>query len=113
MGTGFSKKKKQAKLIQQQIADMQEQMKNATATGSAGNGLFELTLNGDNELTHIKIKPECIDPEDVEGLQDLILAAHREATEKLKKNMPQMDGMTGFPGMPSMDSFGPGSFPGF
>lgn len=115
MGTGFSKKKKQAKMLQQQLASMQEQMKNTSVTGVAGNGLVEVSLNGDNELQSIKIKPECVDPEDVEGLQDLILAAHKDATDKLKNTMPQMDdmmgGMGGFPGMPNLGSFG-GGFPG-
>ena len=81
MGTGFSKKKKQAKMFQDTIAKMQEDMKNTEVTGQAGNGLVVVTVNGEHQLTNITIKPECVDPEDVEGLEDLIKAALRLKNE--------------------------------
>lgn len=103
MGTGFSKKKKQARMLQEQITQMQSKMQQAEAVGTAGNGLVTLTLNGEHELKSIKIKPECIDPEDAEGLQDLIKAAYNDARTKLQAQtpMPQMPG-----GMPDMGMFG-------
>ena len=82
MGTGFSKKKKQAKMLQSQLTQMQSQMQNTEVTGTAGNGLVSITLNGDNDLKSIVIKPDCVDPEDVEGLQDLIKAASNDAKNK-------------------------------
>lgn len=101
MGTGFAKKKKQAKLFQEQMTKMQTEIQNVEVTGEAGQGLVSITLNGDNEMKRIKIKPECVDPEDVEGLEDLIRAAYNQACEKLKqettKGMPNMG--TGFPGI--------------
>lgn len=79
MGTGFSKKKKQAKMLQEQFSKMQTQMKETEVIGTAGNGLVSITLTGENELKQIKIKPECVDKEDIEGLEDLIKAADRKS----------------------------------
>jgi len=91
MGSGFSKKKKQAKLFQQQMSKMQEQMESVEAVGSAGNGLVTVTLTGEYEMKSMTIKPECVDSEDIEGLQDLIKAAYNEAAKKLKATLsPQM-----------------------
>lgn len=93
MGTGFAKKKKEAKLLQQQLGKMQSEAKNIEVKGVAGNGLVSLILNGENEMKQIHIKPECVDKEDVEGLQDLIKAAYNDANAKLKeetmKGMPK------------------------
>jgi len=102
MGSGFAKKKKEAKLMQQKFQEMQEKMKHETATGSAGNGLVTVTLNGEHEMTDIKIKPECVDPEDIEGLQDLVRAAYNEASKKLEQNTS-----ANFPGgFPNIGSLG-------
>lgn len=86
MGSGFAKKKKEAKMFRESMAEMQEKLKSTTATGTAGNGLVTITLNGEHEMQQIKLKPECVDPEDIEGLEDLIKAAHNDATKKLMKN---------------------------
>ncbi len=83
MGSGFSRMKKQAKLLEKQLETAREEMKQKLVTGSSGNGLVTLALNGQKELQGITIKPECIDPNDVEGLQDLIKAAHADAMSKL------------------------------
>ena len=85
MGSGFSKMKKQARMLQQQYDQIQEEMKTLIVTGVAGNGLVEMTMNGDKELLDIKIKPDCVDKEDIEGLQDLILSACRDAHQKIKE----------------------------
>ncbi len=95
MGKGFAKKKKQAKLIQDQFSQLQEQMTSIEAEGSAGNGLVSIKLNGDNAITEIKIKEECVDPEDIEGLEDLIKEAHNKAQEALQSQMPEMPSMPG------------------
>lgn len=101
MGTGFAKKKKQAREMQEQLGKMQSAMQSAEVTGTAGNGLVTIVLSGENDLKQIKIKPECVDPEDVEGLQDLIKAAYADANQKLKKSsMEGMEGLTkGFPNL--------------
>lgn len=95
MGTGFSKKKKQAKKLQEEFARMQEEMKNTEVVGKAGNGLVEVTLNGENQMNKIKINPECVDPEDVEGLEDLIKAAHNDATKQLQSQQMNPDMLGG------------------
>lgn len=103
MGKGFAKKKKQTKLFQEKLAAMQESMQKIEVSGSAGNGLVTITLNGDNEMKGLMIKPECVDPEDVEGLQDLIRAAYSDAMEKLKEKAPQMPEQMG--GMSDLSQF--------
>jgi DNA-binding YbaB/EbfC family protein len=97
MGSGFSKFKKQAKMLSAQYETMQEEMKNLHFTGSAGGGLVQMTLNGQHEILDLKIKPDCVVPTDVEGLQDLIRAAYQEAHQKIEahkgdsqKQMPSM-----------------------
>jgi DNA-binding YbaB/EbfC family protein len=99
MGTGFSKKKKEARLLQEQFSKMQNQMQTAEAIGTAGNGLVSLTLSGEGDLKQIKIKPECVDPEDIEGLETLIKAAHADAQNKLKAQTPSIPGFPGLGGL--------------
>lgn len=102
MGTGFAKRKKQAKLMQQQMAKMQEEIANAEATGTAGNGLVTVTVTGSHELKEIKIKPECVDPDDIEGLEDLIRAAVNDANQKLQSAGPDLGAMAGGLGFPGL-----------
>lgn len=98
MGSGFAKKKKEAKRFQQKMQEMQEQLKGAQATGTAGGGLVSITLNGEHEMTKIAIKPDCVDPDDVEGLEDLIKAAYNDAKKNLEKETPDIGGFPGLPG---------------
>ncbi len=96
MGSGFSKRKKQAKEFQSQLMGMQEAMKNTEVTGSAGNGLVTVKMNGEHEVLQVKIKPECVDKDDVEGLEDLVKAAFKDATRQLTSQQP-----SGIPGLPA------------
>jgi len=91
MGSGFSKMKKQAKLMQDQFSDMKSKLESTLVEGSAGNGLVVVTLNGSKELKKIAIKPECAS--DLEGLQDLIIAAFEDASSKLEKENPSLGKM--------------------
>lgn len=88
MGSGFSKAKKQAKNLEEQMKKMELEQEKLLVNGSAGNGLVLVTLNGKKELQNITIHPDCIVPSDVEGLQDLILAAFQDASQKINKNSP-------------------------
>jgi nucleoid-associated protein EbfC len=94
MGSQFSKMKKQARLIESQIDQMRQEMKKQTYTGSSGNGLVEVVIDGERNILSISIKPDCVDPQDVEGLQDLLKAAFSQAHEKQSAGttemMPQM-----------------------
>lgn len=90
MGSGFSKMKKQARMMQDQFSQMKNKMESTLVEGSAGNGLVTVTLNGSKELKKIVIKPECAG--DVEGLQDLIIGAFEDASAKLENQSPSMPG---------------------
>ena len=94
MGSGFSKMKKQARMMEQQFESMKNELKTKRFTGSAGNGLVSVILSGEAELIEIKIKPECVDPSDLEGLEDLIQAAHSDAFKQVEasqgSNLPSL-----------------------
>ena len=70
---------KQAQKMQQEMLRMQEEMENKTYTAAAGGGMVTATVNGKHALLGLEIKPEAVDPDDVEMLQDLIIAAVNEA----------------------------------
>ena len=89
MGTGFAKKKKEARQMQDKLMELQAKMENAEAEGTAGNGLVTMTINS-SEIKHLKIKPECVDPEDIDGLEDLIKAAFKDASKKLEAQAQPM-----------------------
>lgn len=97
MGSGFSRKKKEAKLMQQQFSQIQAQATQLEVTGVAGNGLVSITLNGEGAMKSIKINPTCVDKEDVEGLEMLIKAAYSDAQKKINEKSA-----TQFPNMSSL-----------
>ena len=70
---------KQAQKMQQQMLQMQEEMENATYSAAAGGGMVKAEVNGKHELLSLEINPEAVDPEDVEMLQDMVIAAVNEA----------------------------------
>lgn len=72
---------KQAQKLQEQMKQAQEEIKNTEVEGSAG-GMVTVTMTGDKRVTGVSIKPEAVDPDDVEMLEDLIAAAFNAATEK-------------------------------
>jgi len=88
MGSGFSKMKKQARMMQDQVGQIRENLKKSLTIGSAGNGLVTVTIDGERSLKTIAIKPECVNPNDIEGLQDLIIAAFDNAAQKLENSQP-------------------------
>lgn len=88
MGSGFAKKRKQQQALEAQFAKMQEEMKNTEVEGSAGNGLVKIVINGEKNPKSIKIDPQCIDAEDPEALEDLILSAFEDALKKLESSSP-------------------------
>ena len=90
MGSGFSKMKKQARLMQDQFSQVRENLQKTEVTGSAGNGLVTVTLDGEKSIKKLSIKPECVNPSDVEGLQDLIIAALQDASQKLASSQSSL-----------------------
>ena len=75
---------KQAQKMQQDMLKAQEELKELEVTGSASN-MVEVTLTCDGKMTGISIKPEAVDPDDIEMLEDLIVAAFNDATEKAEE----------------------------
>jgi nucleoid-associated protein EbfC len=70
---------KQAQEMQQQLVAAQEKLASREVTGTAGGGLVSATMTGDGELTALTISPAAVDPDDLETLQDLVVAAVRDA----------------------------------
>ncbi|HQT61882.1 MAG: YbaB/EbfC family nucleoid-associated protein [Acidiphilium sp. 37-67-22] len=75
---------KQAQQMQQNMQEMQSRLEAMDIRGEAGAGLVRVTLSGKGEMKGIEIDPKLIDPSDAEMLQDLILAAHRDAKSRLE-----------------------------
>ena len=70
---------KQAQKLQQEMLRMQQEQEAKTFTAKAGGGMVSATVNGKHELVNLEINPEAVDPDDVEMLQDMIIAAVNEA----------------------------------
>ncbi|KKM09389.1 hypothetical protein SY88_18660 [Clostridiales bacterium PH28_bin88] len=88
MYVGFGNMNKMMKQVQQmqtQMAKLQEELGSKLVDASAGGGMVQATANGKMEVTAIKIKPEAVDPDDVEMLEDLVLAAVNEALRKAQE----------------------------
>ena len=87
---------KQAQKMQEELLKMQEQLDAAVYTAAAGGGMVTATVNGKRELTALEINPEAVDPEDVEMLQDMVIAAVNEAMRKAEdaanQNMSKLTG---------------------
>ncbi len=73
---------KQAQKMQQEMLRMQEEIENKTYSAAAGGGMVTATVNGKHQVVGIEIKPEAVDPDDVEMLQDMVIAAVNEAMRK-------------------------------
>ena len=87
---------KQAQKMQQELLRMQEEQENATYTAKAGGGMVCATVNGKHELVNLEINPEAVDPDDVEMLQDMVMAsvneAMRTADAEAAQNMSRLTG---------------------
>jgi nucleoid-associated protein EbfC len=74
----------QAQKMQTNLKKVQDEAANEVATASAGGGAIEVVARGDNQIISVKLKPEIVDPSDIEMLQDLIVAASNEALKKVQ-----------------------------
>ena len=87
---------KQAQKMQRQMEEATKELEEKEMTASAGGGVVEVTVSGKKEVTKIKIDPEAVDPDDVEMLEDLIMAAVNEALRKIEEYSQQsMNKITG------------------
>ena len=100
----MKKMMKQAQKMQRDLAIAQEEIKSMEFEASAGGGMVTVKVNGKKELLSIEIKPEAVDPDDVEMLQDLVLAAVNEAlrgvAEMGNQRMSSVTGGMGNMGLP-------------
>ncbi|WP_134702238.1 YbaB/EbfC family nucleoid-associated protein [Ammoniphilus sp. YIM 78166] len=94
---------KQVKKMQEQMMKAQEELKEKTLEGTASGGVVTVIVNGHKEVKEIKIKPEVVDPEDVEMLQDLLLVAINDAMKKVDEiNSKEMGKLTGGMNIPGL-----------
>ena len=87
---------KQAQKMQQDMLKMQQELENTNYTAAAGGGMVKATVNGKHELVDLQVNPEAVDPDDVEMLQDMIIAAVNEAMRNAdtaaQNNMSKLTG---------------------
>lgn len=91
-GGGFNMQQmmRQAQKMQEQMAKAQEELAELSVTGSAGGGMVEITLSGQREVEGVTIKPEAVDPDDIEMLEDLIVAALGDALAKVEEKQKEL-----------------------
>lgn len=95
-GGNIQKLMKQAQEMQKKMVETQEEMGNKTVEASVGGGAVKVVVTGKKEIKEIIIKPDVVDPEDVEMLQDLIIACTNEALRKAEDMMQgEMGKLTG------------------
>lgn len=103
-GSAMRQQQMQQKLLkmQQDMAAAQEAVENASFTASVGGGVVQATVSGKKELTALTVKPEAVDPEDVEMLRDLVISAVnealRQADEAMNSSMQSFTGGLNLPG---------------
>ncbi|MDD3051182.1 MAG: YbaB/EbfC family nucleoid-associated protein [Candidatus Cloacimonetes bacterium] len=94
---------KQAQKMQEKMMKAQEELENKIIEVSSGGGMVNVKMNGKNQLLSIKIDREVVDPDDIEMLEDLIIAAVNEAHEKIRNSseseMSQLTGGMKIPGL--------------
>lgn len=92
--------------VQETQKKIQDELTRLRVTGSAGGGMVEVTLDGTKQMASIKIDPQAVTPDDVEMLQDLIVAAYNEAfrraDEEAAEKMGAMTGNLKIPGLGNM-----------
>lgn len=103
MRGGMGNLMKQAQQMQQKMLKLQEEIAKRTLEASVGGGMVTVTVNGKSEVLRIKIEPQVVDPDDVEMLEDLIVAgvneALRKAQEMVSEEMSKLTGGLKIPGL--------------
>lgn len=93
-GANLQNLMKQAQKMQQDMERAKEEILNTDFVGTSGGGMVEVTITGERKAKSVKIKPEVVDPDDIEMLEDLITSAFNDAVDKVTKaeqeKMPQM-----------------------
>lgn len=103
MSKGLGNIMKQAQLMQQKMARLQEELGSRQVEATAGGGMVSAVVNGKQQLVSLNIEKSVVDPEDVEMLQDLVLAAVNEALKKsqdmMQEEMGKITGGMNIPGL--------------
>lgn len=101
MGGNMNQVLAQAQKMQRQIEAAQEEIRQMRFTGTAGGELVKVVAGGDHQIFSVEIAKEVVDPDDIEGLQDLIIAAANQALEQIDKtNQERITAITGGMKMP-------------
>lgn len=90
MGSGYAKRKKEAKAMERQFLEMEAALKEKRYVGQAGNGLVAITMNGKGDVIQVKVQPTCLDPEDPEIIEDLIRSAFKDAKKQMDEDLSSM-----------------------
>ena len=102
-GNNMQQLARQAQKLQQQMTKMQEELEQREYEASAGGGMVNVKVNGKKELVSLEIKPEAVDPDDVEMLQDMVIAAVNEAmrtaNDTMEREMGKLTGGLNMPGL--------------
>ena len=102
-GANMQNLMRQAQKMQQDMLRIQDELAQREVMGSAGGGMVEVTFNAQQEIKSVKINPEVVSPEDVEMLEDLVMAAVAEAMRAAKQiNEEEMAKVTGGMSMPGL-----------
>ena len=103
MGMNMNKLMKQAQKMQADMARLQTELESKEFEVSSGGGMVTVKINGKQDILSLKINPECVDPSDVEMLEDLVLAAIQDAINKSKEEVAQeMGKVTGGMNIPGL-----------
>jgi len=103
MGGNMAKMMKQVQKMQADMLKLQEELAGRTVESTAGGGAVKAVVNGRQEVVSLEIKPEAVDPEDVEMLQDMVLTAVNDALKKAQEMMSsEMGKLTGGLNIPGL-----------
>jgi hypothetical protein len=101
---GLGDMMKQFQQMQAKMEEIQAELERTEVEGTSGGGMVKVTINGKMDVTGINIDPEVVDPDDVEMLQDLIMAAVKQAKEKAQElQTEKMSALTGGLNIPGMN----------
>ena len=78
--------------LKDSLGTVQAELENISATGSSGGNIVRVTVNGKMEMTGIHLDPICVDPRDIQMLEDLIIAAHHDALDKVQEQIKEKYG---------------------
>ena len=99
--TNISQIMKQAKAMQEKMAEVQKKVEETEVEGSSGGGAVKITINGKHIVKKVSIDSKLVDKEEIEVLEDLIVAAFNDGTKKISENMSnQLGSISGGMGLP-------------